>query len=206
MLHIRTWLSLFALLLAAQFCEAGKYNRVLSIGDAAPSWKDLPGVDGKNHSLADLKDKPIVVVVFTCNSCPYANDYEERLIALAKKHGGAEGKVAVVAINVNLVEEDRLPAMEKRAKEKDYNFAYLFDETQQIARDYGAIYTPEFYVLDKDRKVVYMGAMDDANDPANVKNRYVEAAIEAGLAGKKAEIGEAPSRGCAVRYARKKRD
>jgi len=198
-------LSIAFLLLACFGLESGKYNRVLSIGDAAPAWKDLPGTDGKKHSLADLKDKPIVVVVFTCNSCPYATDYEDRLIALAKSHADAKSAVAVVAINVNLVEEDRLPAMEAKAKEKKFNFTYLFDESQQIARDYGAIYTPEFYVLDKDRKIVFMGAMDDANDPAKVKVSYVEEAIRASMAGKKAEVGEAPSRGCAVRYAKKKR-
>jgi len=142
---------------------AGEFNKKLTVGDAAPAWTDLPGIDGKNHSLSDLKDKDVVIVIFTCNSCAVAVAYEDRIIAFAKKHAGQDSKVAVVAINVNVIEEDRLPKMKERAKEKGFHFSYLFDETQKIARDYGAVYTPEFFVLNKERKVVYMGAMDEKN-------------------------------------------
>ena len=124
----------------------------------APAWIDLPGTDGKKHSLADLKDKPVVVVVFTCNSCPVGRTYEDRIIEFAKKHAAPDSKVALVAINVNTIEEDRLPKMQERAKEKGFPFLYLFDESQRIARDFGAMYTPEFFVIDKDRKIAYMGA------------------------------------------------
>src|SRR5271163_1089579 len=85
---------------------AGEYNKTLSVGDAAPAWKELPGVDGKTHSLADLKDKEIVVVVFTCNSCPIAAAYEDRIVAFHRKFGGKDGKVGLVAINVNDQPED----------------------------------------------------------------------------------------------------
>src|SRR5215831_9637475 len=102
-------LALLVLVLLAGAVPAGKFNEVLSPGDAAPAWSDLPGVDGKKHSLADLKDKDVVVVVFTCCSCPAAEDYEDRIIAFAKKH--AESKVALVAINVNTIPEDRLDKM-----------------------------------------------------------------------------------------------
>ena len=77
--------------------DAGEFNEVLSIGDKSPVWENLPGTDGKKHSLSDLKDKQIVVIVFTCLSCPTAVDYEERIDALAKQHAGADDKVAVVA-------------------------------------------------------------------------------------------------------------
>src|SRR6202050_4023332 len=80
--------------------HAGKFNDLLKIGDEAPAWVELPGVDGKKHSLADLKDKQVVVVVFTCNSCPVASDYEDRIIAFAKKYAGPDKPTAVVAINV----------------------------------------------------------------------------------------------------------
>lgn len=202
---LRHAVSLMCLLLPAVVAAAGEYNPVLSIGNAAPAWSELPGVDGKQHALADLKAKDAVVVAFTCNSCPYAVDYEDRLIAFAKKHCGPVGKVGLVAINVNLVEEDRLPAMKERAGKKGFGFPYLFDETQKIANAYGATFTPEFFVLDRDRKIIYMGAMDDNTDAAKAKVNYVESAVEAVLAGKAPEVKETGARGCLVRYERPRR-
>jgi peroxiredoxin len=198
-------LALCLCVLLASTLLAGEYNPVLNIGDAAPAWTGLPGVDDKQHSLADLKDKQAVVVVFTCNSCPYAVDYEDRLIAFSKKHCGPQSKVALVAINVNTVPDDRLPAMKVRAEKKRFDFPYLFDESQKIARDYGATFTPEFFVLDQQRKIAYMGAMDDNTDPAKAKLNYVEAAVEAVLTGKSPEVKETVARGCLVRYERQRR-
>jgi peroxiredoxin len=194
-----------AVSLTAAVSLAGEFNPTLSIGDKAPAWADLPGTDGKNHALADLKDKEVIVVAFTCNSCPYAVDYEDRMIAFAKKHCTPEAKVALVAINVNKVEEDSLPEMQKRAKEKQFPYPYLFDATQQIAKDYGATFTPEFFVLGKDRKIVYMGAMDDKTNPTEAKTNYVELAVAAALTGKSPETKETVARGCLVRYERKRR-
>ena len=160
-------LALGLVVFVAEACYAGEYNEVLSIGDGAPAWKDLPDVvSGKKHALEDLKDVPVVVVVFTCNSCPVATDYEERILKLAEKYrrcakdegrstkdeqdgallggravapeGIQAGKVAVVAINVNKVKEDLPPEMKERAEKMRYPFPYLFDETQKIARDFGA--------------------------------------------------------------------
>jgi len=182
--------------------QAGEFNEILSIGDVAPAWSDLPGTDGKTHSLADLKDKPVVVVIFTCASCPTASDYEARIQALADAH---PSDVAVVAICVNQIEEDKLPALAKRTQEKNLTFTYLSDQTQKIAKDFGAVFTPEFYVLNRDRKVVYMGAMDDSTDPARVTKRYVNEAIQAVLNGQTPEIKEVIARGCRVRYARERR-
>lgn len=190
----------------AQTVNAGEYNPVLNIGDKAPAWEKLPGVDGKSHSLSDLKDTPVVVVVFTCNSCPYAVDYEDRINALAKKHQGDSAKVKVVAINVNLVEADSLAKMQERAKAKGFAFPYLFDESQQIAKAYGATRTPEFFVLDAERKIVYMGAMDDNSDAAKVTKQYIAPAIEAALSGKAADVKETVAVGCNIRFARKRRD
>src|SRR5690348_6639974 len=141
--------ALLVLVLFGGALPAGTYNDVLSPGDAAPAWADLPGVDGKKHSLTDLKDKDVVVVVFTCCSCPAAEDYEDRIIAFARKHAAADSKVAVVAISVNTGDEDGLPQMKERAEKKKYSFPYLYDESQKIGRAYGAQYTPEFFVLNK---------------------------------------------------------
>lgn len=196
-------LSVSVALLALSVLQAGEYNKVLNVGDPAPAWSDLPGVDGKKHSLADLKDKDAVVVVFTCNSCPIAVDYEDRIIAFAKKHAGPDSKLALVAINVNTIPEDKLDQMVVRAKEKGFNFPYLYDESQKIAKAYGANYTPEFSVLGKDRKIVYMGAMDDTSTAANVKVSFLDPAVQSALKGEKAEKGETLARGCRIRFAKK---
>jgi peroxiredoxin len=184
---------------------AGTYNKQLSIGDAAPDWKALEGADGQKHSLSDLAEKQVIVVCFTCNTCPYAVDYEDRLIALAKKFAAEGNKCALVAINANKVKEDLLPAMRERAQSKGFNFPYLHDETQQVARSFGATFTPEFVVLNKDRKVVYLGAMDDSPDGKNITKRYIDDAVAAALAGKTPETAETPAVGCAVRYVRERK-
>ena len=189
----------------ASFAEAGKYNQTHSIGDRGPSWSDLPGVDGKQHSLDELKDKDVVVLFFTCNSCDYAVDYEDRIIATAKKYAGDKTRVAFVGVNVNRIEEDSLPKMKEKAEKKGFPFVYLFDETQKIAKDYDAITTPEFFVLDQERKIVYMGALDDNTNAKQAKVNYVEQAIQATLDGKKLETTETIPIGCLVRYERSSR-
>ena len=161
----------------------GKYNPTLDIGQAAPKWSDLPTAMGKRCSLADYAKKELVVVAFSCNSCPYAVDYEDRIISFCKKYCARDGKVAFVMINVNKAKEDLLPAMKKRASEKGFPFPYAFDETQRVAKDFGATRTPEFFILDKHRKIAYMGAMDDSPDAKKVKQHYLEDAVKSLLSG-----------------------
>ncbi|MEQ1826246.1 MAG: thioredoxin family protein [Pirellula sp.] len=194
-----------ALVLVAGPTYAGKFNFDRNIGDSAPAWNDLPGTDDKKHSMKDFDDKDVLVVVFTCNSCPYAVDYEQRINTLAKKYSSTESRVGLVAINVNKIEADLLPAMIKRAKERDFVFPYLFDETQQIAKDYGAGRTPEVFVLNKARQIVYMGSLDDNAKEDKVKVQYVQDAIDAMLAGKPIAVTETAPIGCAIRYARQRR-
>jgi peroxiredoxin len=185
---------------------AGKYNQAIDIGDSAPAWKDLPGTDGKKHSLADLKDKEVVVVVFTCNSCPYAVDVEERLIALDKQLS-AEGKGALVAVCSNVFKDDTLEKIADRAREQKFGFLYLHDdEKSSLANAFGARRTPEFFVLNKERKIVYMGAIDDSPDGKNIKQKYVSDAVAAVLAGKTPAVTETPPVGCLIRFARERRE
>ena len=195
---------LFSISLMLGATQAGEFNPVLDIKDPAPKWAALPATDGKRYAFEDFNEKDVLVVVFTCNSCPYAVDYEDRLIAFTKKVQGS--KVGLVAINVNKVEEDLLPAMKERATKKGFNFPYLFDETQEIAKKYGAGYTPECFVLNKQRQVVYMGAMDDSPDASKVKNRFVELAVEAALAGKLPAKQETVAIGCRIRIERSRRN
>ncbi|MCE9530979.1 MAG: thioredoxin family protein [Planctomycetes bacterium] len=200
----RCFASILVLLFSTTL-QAGEFNKKLKVGDPAPAWKDLPGTDGKTHSLADLKGKEVVVVVFTCNSCPIAEDYEDRIVAFAKKHSADDSKVTLVAINVNTVPEDRLDKMKARSNKKKFTFTYLYDETQKIAKDFGATYTPEFFVLDKDRKIAYMGAMDDKSNEKEAKVNFLEPAVEAALKGEKAAKAETLARGCMIRF-KKERD
>lgn len=202
------WLRLAALTVAAVFAapataSAGKFNKVLSPGDQAPAWENLAGTDGKSHSLADLKGKGVVVVVFTCNSCPVAAGYEDRIIDFAKRHPD----VGVVAINVNTGPADSLPAMKQRAAMKGFPYEYLFDPTQEVARKYGAMFTPEFFVLNKDRRVVYMGAMDDKAPPREPTHSYLEAAVLAADGAKVPELPEtSAAAGCRIKFNPKKAD
>ncbi|TWU23472.1 AhpC/TSA family protein [Novipirellula galeiformis] len=198
-------ITVWTLILAALTCfaaqtHAGEFNTTLNIGDDAPVWKNLPGTDDQLHSLSDLKAYDAIVVAFTCNSCPYAVDVEDRLIALQQQF--AAQNVAVVAINVNKVEADLMPAMKQKAAEKKFKFLYLFDKSQQTAKDFGAKYTPEFFVLGNDRKIAYMGSFDDSPDGKNVTKPYVAGALEAVLAGNTPSLRETVPIGCRIRFER----
>jgi peroxiredoxin len=178
--------------------RAGEFNKKLNIGDKAADFSDIIGVDDKKHALADYKDAKAVVVVFTCNGCPFAKSYEDRLIALQKDY--KDKGVQLVAINVNNRPVDKLDKMKERAKKKEFNFPYLYDESQKSAKDYGAELTPEVYVLDADRKIAYMGSVDDNIEDFRVKKHYVKEALDAVLAGKKPETTETKPKGCSVKY------
>jgi peroxiredoxin len=160
----------------------------LEIGQQASDFA-LPGVDGKDHSLSEFKDKPVVVVVFICNHCPYVQAYEDRLIGLQQMF--APRGVQFIAINANdsvAYPEDSFDNMVKRAQKKHFNFPYLRDETQRVAQAYGARYTPEAFVLNSKSRLRYIGRIDDNwQHPAKVKSRDLHSAIEAILAHKKVE-------------------
>ena len=178
---------------------SGSYAAKLQIGDPAPDWSGIVGVDDKDHSLSEYKRAKIVVVVFTCNHCPVAVAYEDRLIQLQKdyrKHG-----VRFVAVNVNNNPPiDRLEGMKVRAEEKRFNFPYLYDSSQKIGHDYGATVTPHVFALDKDRKIAYMGAIDDSKDEKKVTEHCLRDALDALLAGKEPPKPVTKQFGCTVKY------
>jgi peroxiredoxin len=192
-----------ALLLPPAVASAGKFNRVLTIGDKAPEWSGLRGVDGRKRALADYADAKLIVVVFTCNHCPVATANQDRLIALQKEF--LERGVRLVAICSNPGDDEDLPAMKQRAKNKGYNFPYLRDAEQSVGRAYGARQTPTALVLDGDRKMGYMGAIDDHwEDAGGVERDYLRDAIEALLAGRKAPVPETRPQGCEIPYLERK--
>jgi peroxiredoxin len=169
------------------------YSAELEIGAHAPDFKALPGVDGKQYSLGDMKDAKVVVVCFTCNNCPVSVAYEDRLVEFNKKYAGKG--VKFVAINANRRTED-IAAMKTRAEEKGFNFPYVFDKTGKLATEYGARVTPHVFVLDKDRHVAYVGAFDD--DAEKPTKKYVADAVDSLLAGKKVETTHSKAFGCGI--------
>ena len=193
--------SLVALILggpAISFVEPAKFNRKVDVGDKGPLWKELQGTDGKRHSLSDLKKAKAVVVVFTCNHCPVAKAYEERLIQLARDFQKRD--VVTVAISVSLIEADSLDAMKKRAAEKKYPFAYLQDPDQKTGQSYGSFCTPSVFLLDGDRRIAYMGKIDNSLYADRVEERFLRDAIVAVLKGEKPEITETKPIGCPIEY------
>jgi peroxiredoxin len=186
-----------AVLLTTQTSHAAR-SKKLKIGDAAPTWSHIVGIDNKKHSLSDFDKAKLVVLVFTCNHCPVARAYEDRLIALTKEY--RPKGVQFVAVNVNNIPADRLDKMKERAEEKGFNFPYLYDSSQKMGHDYGATVTPHVFVLDKDRKVVYMGNVDDSLNPKRVKQHNLRNALDALLVGKKPPKAVTQQFGCTIKY------
>ena len=170
------------------------------VGDVAADFS-LKGIDGKMHSLADMKDAKGYIVVFTCNHCPFSVMYEDRLIALQKVYG-PKG-YPVVAINPNdpeVYEEDSFDNMILRANEKSFNFQYLFDDGQKVFPKFGATKTPHVFLLDKKRTVKYVGAIDDnAREESEVEETYLANAVNAMIAGKKIEPETTKAIGCSIK-------
>ena len=172
----------------------------MSVIETAPAF-DLPGVDGRNHSLAEYVDAPVLVLVQSCNHCPYVLAWEDRINELQRQY--ASRGVKIVAINSNDADAypvDSFDAMVEHAREKAYVIDYLSDESQTVARALGAERTPESFVFDADRSLVYHGAVDDNRDEADVTAHYLRDAIEAALAGDTPPVADTPPVGCTVKW------
>lgn len=199
MKNIIILITAFFLLVSFTVMENG-YN----IGDKAIDFK-LKNIDGKFVSLADYNSAKGFIVVFTCNHCPFAVKYQDRIIALDKKYKSAGYQV--IAINSNdvaAVPDDSYDNMKKRANQKKFTFPYLLDESQEIAKTYGATKTPHVFILQKnnaDLIVKYIGAIDNNADDANaVTEKYVEQAVDALLAGKVVTTTFTKALGCGIKW------
>ena len=173
------------------------------IGDVVSDFK-LKNVDGSMVSLSDYKEAKGFIIAFTCNTCPFAQAYEDRIIALNNKY--APKGYPVIAINPNnptVQPGDGFKAMQKRAKEKGYGFPYLADEEQRVFPEFGATKTPHMFVLQKTKQgiiVRYIGAIDDNyKDASSVKNKYVENAVDALLKGEPVKQQETKAIGCSIK-------
>ena len=173
----------------------------LKIDSEAPDFS-LTGVDEKTYSLNSFAHKKILVVIFSCNHCPYVQAYEDRIISLQKEFE-KEG-IQIIAINSNddsKYPDDSFDEMKKRASDKNFNFPYLRDETQDVARAYGATHTPQIFLFDENRRLKYEGKIDDNwQEPSKVKSKYLQNAIEEVLNGKEVSIPETFSIGCTIKW------
>ncbi len=171
------------------------------IGSQAIDFQ-LKSVDGKSYSLKSFADKKAVVIVFSCNHCPYVQAYENRMVQIQRDY--LPKSVTLVAINSNDetgYPEDSFPNMVKRAKERNFNFPYLRDETQEIARRYGAICTPHTFAFDQKRVLQYKGRIDDNwRNPEEVKTTDLRKALDAILDGEKPAVQETRPYGCSIKW------
>jgi peroxiredoxin len=172
----------------------------LAITEHVPSFR-LRGVDGVEHSLEDYADAEVLVLVQSCNHCPYVQAWEGRMKAIQRDY--ADPGVKLVAVNSNDPErypEDSFEEMGRRAEREGFNFDYLWDEDQSVARALGAGRTPEVFVFDCDRRLVYHGAIDDSRDESGVTQEYLRDALDAVLGGREPPVAETPPSGCSVKW------
>lgn len=174
---------------------------MLDLGAKAPDFGDLQAADGRRYSLHSFDDKPVLVVLFTCNHCPYAKAYEDRIVAIQGDYAGKG--VQFVAINSNddkAYPEDSYPEMVKRAKEKRFNFPYVRDPDQRVAEAYGAVCTPHVFAFDKERRLLYRGRIDDSKDPKQVKSPDLRNALDDMAEGETPRVADTRPFGCSIKW------
>ncbi len=174
----------------------------LKIGDKLPEFY-LKNIDGNFYSTKDLANNvQALIVIFSCNHCPYVKAYEDRIITIQKDY--SDKGVKVVAINSNddiNYPEDSFDEMIKRSKEKNFNFFYLRDDSQEIAKSFGATHTPEVFLFNKVQELIYHGKIDDNwQNPDEVKTHYLRTALDECLSGKKVQFPETYSIGCTIKW------
>jgi len=176
-------------------------TKTLQIGSPIPEF-NLLSIDGKKYSLNFFKDKKALIIIFSCNHCPYVQAYENRIMAIQKDY---EGKgVSVIAINSNdaiQYPEDSFEEMKKRTAFKKFNFVYLTDEDQSVAKNFDAAHTPEIFLFNEERKLVYHGKIDDNwKEEQKVKTQYLRDALDELLSGKEISVPETFSIGCTIKW------
>jgi peroxiredoxin len=177
-------------------------STMLALGTPAPDFS-LPDTEGKTVALADFADAPALLVIFMCNHCPYVKHVAEQLAELAKEY--QQRGVAVAGINSNDAEnfpEDSPAAMAEEVRNRGYTFPYLYDQTQDVAKAYRAACTPDFYVFNKERRLVYRGQMDGSRPQSGipVTGEDLRAALDAVLADRTIPGDQKPSLGCNIKW------
>jgi peroxiredoxin len=171
-----------------------------ALARTAPEFT-LPGVDGRDHSLDDYRDASALVLVQSCNHCPYVQAWEGRLTAIQRDYADRGARVVAISSNdVGSHPEDSFEQMQLRAREQGFTFDYLYDESQALAHALGSERTPEVFVYDGDRRLVYHGAIDDNRDETAVGAHYLRDALDAFLAGQAPAVADTPPVGCTVKW------
>jgi len=204
---------IYIILFLVVFCYAENNSKSLEIGGIAPDF-NLVGIDDKNYTLDSFSDADVLVLIFTANHCPTAQAYEARIMKMVNDYKNKG--VSVIGISSNNPDALRLDEygytdigdsfndMKKRAKDRNYNFPYLYDgDTQVVAKAYGAIATPHVFILDKERKLRFAGRIDDGENPKNITSHDTRNAIEAILAGKKVPVETTKVFGCSIKWVSK---
>lgn len=175
---------------------------LMKTGQVAPNFENLPGVDGKKVSLGDLASSQVLVVIFSCNHCPYAQAYENRIVALQAEFKSQGVQFLVINSNDDIgYPEDNFENMVKRAQDKKFNFPYLRDESQAVAKAYGASHTPHIFVFNNKRQLSYTGKIDDNwQNPSQVKKQYLKEALSALVQGKMPAEPETFAIGCTIKW------
>lgn len=172
---------------------------MVKLGSVAPYF-NLPDTLGKNVSIEDF-DSELLIIVFTCNHCPYAKAVEDRLIKLGKEYKNDVDFVLISSNDSENYPEDSPKKMAERHTEKGYPFPYLYDETQEVAKAYSAVCTPDIFLYNNDRKLDYRGRIDDNwQNPEQVEREELKMAIEAVLNGKTIDFEQKPSMGCNIKW------
>ena len=173
----------------------------LPLGSQAPAFEALLGTDGRHYALSDFAKSLATVLVFTCNHCPYAVAYEDRLIELAQRFQSQ--RVSFIAISANDADnypQDGYPQMQERARSKNFPFPYLYDESQDVAKAYRAVCTPHVFVI-HENKLVYRGRIDDSWRDANaVTQADLANALDALIAGAEIAVAETHPMGCSIKW------
>jgi peroxiredoxin len=172
----------------------------LALGSPPPDFS-LPAVDGKTYDLGDFDAAAALVLIQSCNHCPYVQAWEGRMKDIQRDYG--DRGVRLVAVNSNDADnypEDSFEEMKARAEREEFNFPYLYDEAQDVARALGAERTPEVFLFDRDRRLVYHGAIDDSRDDAAVNRHHLRDALDAVLEGRDPPVAETPPVGCSVKW------
>lgn len=177
------------------------HSEKIKLGFLAPAFS-LPSVDNKTFSLSDFSKSPVLVLMFICNHCPYVKAVEERFLKLAHKYSGRGVQFVGICSNDPTDYPDDSPGnLLKNWKEKKFGFPYLIDESQEIAKAYGVVCTPEFYVFDQDRKLAYHGQLDDNwKEPQKVTRQDLKEALEKLLNGQQPSTQQTPSMGCSIKW------
>ena len=174
---------------------------MLSLGTASPKFENLLGADRRRYSLDSFREKPVLVVIFSCNHCPYVQAYEDRMVAIQRNYS-AKG-VQLVAINSNdekSYPEDGFENMVERAREKAFNFPYLRDADQTVVEAYGAVCTPHAFAFDAKRVLRYRGRIDDSKDSSHVTSHDLRNALDDLVAGKVVRTADTKPFGCSIKW------